>query len=77
MLDAATCALISMDSTMKSNVSVGPPIDVQFYKADSYDLSDRYRFDVDDPFLIDLRREWGNKLNQAFSEMPRMPKEHD
>jgi putative proteasome-type protease len=50
---------------------------VQFYKADSYDLSDRYRFDVDDPFLIDLRREWGNKLNQAFSEMPRMPKEHD
>jgi putative proteasome-type protease len=77
MLDAATCALISMDSTMKSNVSVGPPIDVQFYKADSYDLSDRYRFDVDDPFLIDLRREWGNKLNQAFSEMPRIPKEHD
>jgi putative proteasome-type protease len=62
---------------MKSNVSVGPPIDVQFYKADSYDLSDRYRFDVDDPFLIDLRREWGNKLNQAFSEMPRIPKEHD
>lgn len=73
LLDAATCSLISMDSTMKSNVSVGPPIEVLMYFKDSLSLHRHYRFDTDDPFLMELRREWGNKLNQAFSEMPRIP----
>jgi putative proteasome-type protease len=62
-----------MDSTMKSNVSVGPPIEVLMYYKDSMSLRRHYRFDTDDPFLVDLRREWGNKLNQAFGEMPRIP----
>lgn len=73
LLDAATCSLISMDSTMKSNVSVGPPIEVLMYYKDSMSLRRHYRFDTDDPFLVELRREWGNKLNQAFGEMPRIP----
>lgn len=73
LLDAATCSLISMDSTMKSNVSVGPPIDVMIYPKDSYSLEHHHRFDADDTFLTELRVQWGNKLNQAFSEMPRMP----
>lgn len=73
LLDAATCSLISMDSTMKSNVSVGPPIDVMIYPTDSYSLEHHHRFDADDAFLTELRVQWGNKLNQAFSEMPRMP----
>lgn len=73
LLDAATCALISMDSTMKSNVSVGPPIEVLMYQTNSFDLGRNFSFDAEDPFLIELRREWGNKLNQAFREMPRIP----
>ena len=73
LIDAATCSLISMDSTMKSNVSVGPPIEVMIYQKDSLDMTRRYRFDADDPFLMELRREWGTKLNQAFSEMTRLP----
>lgn len=73
LLDAATCSLISMDSTMKSNVSVGPPIEVLMYRSDSFDLSRYYRFEAEDPFLTELRREWGNKLNRAFREMPRIP----
>lgn len=74
LLDAATCSLISMDSTMKSNASVGPPIEVLRYDADSFNLTNHHRFDAEDPFLLELRREWGNKLNQAFKEMPRIPK---
>lgn len=71
LIDAATCSLISMDSTMKSNVSVGPPIEVMLYRKDSFDLSNHYRFEADDPYLLTLRKEWGNKLVQAFAEMPR------
>jgi putative proteasome-type protease len=74
LIDAATCAMISMDSTMKSNVSVGPPIDVQLYTKDSYDLSEHFRFKAEDEFLMTLRKEWGNKLSQAFNDMPRMPR---
>lgn len=73
LIDAATCSLISMDSTMKSNVSVGPPIEVLMYNTDSFDLSHHHRFDADDPYLTEIRKEWGNKLNQAFREMPRIP----
>jgi putative proteasome-type protease len=73
LLDAATCSLISMDSTMKSNASVGPPIEVLMYQADSFELTKHYRFEADDSFLMELRQEWSNKLFQAFTEMPRIP----
>lgn len=73
MIDAATCSLISMDSTMKSNASVGPPIEVLTYTADSFDLSQHRRFEAEDEYLLTIRREWGDKLNDAFRSMPRMP----
>lgn len=69
--DAGTCALISMDSTMQSNVSVGPPIEVLIYKKDSYSLEQHYRFGAENAYLIALRKAWGDKLREAFSEMPR------
>ena len=71
LLDAATCSLISMDSTMQSNVSVGPPIEVLIYKRDAFDLSQRYRFHAEHPYLLALRKAWGDKLRKAFTEMPR------
>jgi putative proteasome-type protease len=73
LADAATCAMISMDSTMKSNASVGPPIEVLTYVSDSFDLTQHYRFEADDSYLIDLRHAWSDKLNEAFTEMPRIP----
>lgn len=73
LIDAATCSLISMDSTMKSNAGVGPPIEVLIYKTDSFNLDQQYRFDAEDPYLIELRKEWQNKLSQAFTAMPRIP----
>lgn len=68
--DAATCALISMDSTMKSNASVGPPIELLTYQKDSLSLGQHYNFEADHPYLTAIRKEWGDRLNQAFREMP-------
>jgi putative proteasome-type protease len=41
------------------------------YKKDSYNVSNHYRFGVEHPYLIELRKAWGDKLRQAFTEMPR------
>ncbi len=68
--EAARCALVSIDSTMRSNASVGPPIEVLSYEGDSFTL-DRYLcLEADDPYLIDIRRQWGEKIGRAFSELP-------
>lgn len=72
LVDAATCALISMDSTMKSNASVGPPIEVMIYKNDSYSLDNHHVLEADDLYLTAIRREWDHKLNEAFTAMPRI-----
>ena len=48
------CALVSMDSTMKSNLSVGPPIEALTYKTDSLKLETPHRFEADSDFLRDL-----------------------
>lgn len=70
--DAAICSLISMDSTMKSNASVGPPIEVMIYPRDQFNAPKHYKFDAEDPYLLEIRHEWANQLNQAFRSMPRL-----
>ncbi|EIJ33180.1 20S proteasome A and B subunits [Thiothrix nivea] len=70
--DAAICSLISMDSTMKSNASVGPPIEVLIYQRDHFDSPRHYKFEAEDPYLISIRHEWANHLNNAFRAMPRL-----
>ncbi len=70
--DAAICSLISMDSTMKSNASVGPPIEVLIYPRDRFMALQHYRFSAEDPYLISIRHEWANQLNNAFRSMPRL-----
>lgn len=70
--DAAICSLISMDSTMKSNASVGPPIEMLVYPRDQFTGGRHYRFDADNPYLLSIRHEWANQLNHAFRAMPRL-----
>jgi putative proteasome-type protease len=70
--DAAICSLISMDSTMKSNASVGPPIEVLLYPRDQFNKPLHYKFDAEDPYLTAIRHEWANQLNHAFRAMPRL-----
>lgn len=70
--DVAICSLTSMDSTMKSNASVGPPIEVMIYQRDMFTQYRHYRFEADDPYLLSIRSSWAHQLNQAFHAMPRL-----
>jgi putative proteasome-type protease len=67
---AALCALVSMDSTMRSNLTVGPPIEVLLYHANTFNMQTHYRFNEDSPFLRDLKKSWDNKLKEAFHKLP-------
>lgn len=69
---AALCSLISMDSTMRSNVSVGPPVDILVYHKDSLTFSEYYRFEEGDDYLLSLRRQWQEKLSEAFASLPHL-----
>ncbi|MBF2035214.1 MAG: proteasome-type protease [Leptolyngbyaceae cyanobacterium T60_A2020_046] len=70
-LDAiAKCALLSIDSTMRSNLSVGPPINMVLYKADSFAISHRAQFQAGDPYLIKMRKHWELALRKAAERMP-------
>ncbi|HEY5701184.1 MAG TPA: peptidase, partial [Gammaproteobacteria bacterium] len=68
--EAARCALVSIDSTMRSNVSVGPPIELLSYQVGSLTLGKYLCLEADDPYLLEIRRQWNEKLTQAFSELP-------
>ncbi len=71
--DAAVCSLISMDSTMKSNASVGPPIEVLLYRKDAMVAAHHYKFGADHPYLLQIRHEWAHQLYNAFRAMPHLP----
>jgi len=66
LVDAAKCALISFDSTMRSNVSVGPPLDVMLYRRDALKAGLRVRLEERDDYLVTIRRLWGGALQKAF-----------
>ena len=68
--DVAKCALLSIDSTMKSNISVGPPINLIMYEADSFEISNTLQLRLGDPYLAKIRKLWENSVRQAFEAMP-------
>ena len=72
MDDAVKCVLVSFDSTMRSNLSVGLPIDLVCYEKDSLHLSLVRRFDEQDPYMRTLRQKWGEGVRRAFAELPRL-----
>ncbi len=74
--DAAKCALLSIDSTMKSNISVGPPISLIMYEKDSFKIRYDLRLDVGAPYLHQIRKMWEISLNEAFDRMPDINWEH-
>jgi len=68
--EAAKCALISMDSTLKSNLSVGMPLDMLCYARDSLKATQRARINADNAYFRRLREAWGERIKQAFGELP-------
>jgi putative proteasome-type protease len=68
--DAAKCALISMDSTIRSNLSVGMPLDLLVYETNSLSVKAHVSIGLDDPYYKQLRSNWGERLRHAFHDMP-------
>lgn len=68
--EAARCCLVSMDSTIRSNASVGAPVEMLVYRADSFNLDEYYCFDDDDDYMLQLRRSWEGKLRDAIAALP-------
>lgn len=69
--DAALCALVSMDSTIRSNASVGPPIEILSYEKDSLRIDHYFRLDEADSYMIEIKRAWNDSLLAAFKNLPR------
>jgi putative proteasome-type protease len=69
--DAARCAVLSLDSTIRSNVSVGLPIDLTLLRSDELKIGPRMRLDVDTPLYKDIRDNWSSKLSAALQSLPR------
>lgn len=67
--EAAKCALVSMDSTMKSNLSVGPPLDLVVYEADHFATDKVVCIDAQNPYYRMLHTGWGQKLREVFDSL--------
>jgi putative proteasome-type protease len=70
MADATKCVLVSFDSTMRSNLSVGMPIDLIWYERDSLVIQHRRRFLEGDPYFSTLSSGWSSGVRQAFRGLP-------
>jgi putative proteasome-type protease len=70
LTDAAKCVLVSFDSTMCSNLSVGMPIDLLCYQRDSLEVRMRRRFDEGDAYFSALGKQWTEGTREVFSRLP-------
>jgi putative proteasome-type protease len=70
MDDAIKGVLVSFDSTMRSNLTVGMPIDLACYLRESMQLGHIHRFDDQDPYMQKLRLSWGEGVRRAFAQLP-------
>jgi len=68
--EAAKYALLSLDSTMKSNVTVGPPIDLLAYETDHLVITHQRRFLADDADLVKIAMRWQQALRVAVARLP-------
>lgn len=67
--EAAKCALVSMDSTLKSNLSVGLPLDLLVYEANRFESDKLVCIDEQNPYFHMIRSSWGQKLRQVFESL--------
>jgi putative proteasome-type protease len=68
--EAAKCALISMDSTLKSNLSVGLPLDMLVYEANALKVDKLIHIDEGNAYFRMIRTTWGQRLRQVFDSIP-------
>ena len=77
LYDALKISLISMDSTMRSNLGVGMPIDALVVRPDVCDADLEYRIESGEPYFHDLRTRWSAALRAAHQNIPRPPYRND
>jgi putative proteasome-type protease len=70
---AAKYALLSFDATMRSNVTVGPPIEMLLYRANSLEFDEYRSFGADDPLMLSIHRQWEYSLRHAVEQLPEIP----
>lgn len=69
--DAARCALVSLDSTMRSNISVGPPLELVIYRRDTFHVSHYLNLEPTSGFYTALQKNWAAGIRHAFKQLPR------
>jgi putative proteasome-type protease len=72
LADATKCILVSFDSTMRSNLSVGMPIDLVCYERDSLAIRMRRRFEQGDAYFTALSANWSEGVRTVFRELPEL-----
>ncbi len=75
--DAARCALLSLDSTIRSNLSVGLPIDLALLRSGELRIGQHTRLDADTPLFAEIHATWSQRLERAVQGLPRFPWEAD
>ncbi len=70
LVDGVKLALISMDSTLRSNLTVGMPLDLLVYREGSHQVTLRKRITDDEPYFRSVREGWSNSLREAYRAMP-------
>jgi putative proteasome-type protease len=70
LMDAIKCVLVSFDSTMRSNISVGLPIDLACYSRDSFSLDRQHHITQDDPYFSQISQRWSEGLRGVFASLP-------
>jgi putative proteasome-type protease len=71
--ESAKLLIVSFDSTLKSNLSVGLPLDLMFYEKDTMKVGFRKRIGIDDPYYRTVSDGWSNALREAFKQLPDFP----
>ena len=71
LYDALKIGLISMDSTMRSNLAVGLPLDIMVLRRDAMQVELKHRIEAGDPYFEDLRHRWSEALKTAHLAIPR------
>ena len=75
--DSARVALLSLDSTMRSDLTVGPPIDFVVYKKDQMHLDYQGRYKLKSPYFKELSDTWAQKLSESVHSLPKFDWEED
>lgn len=73
LYNAAKLSLISMDSTLRSNLTVGMPVDLLIYRTDALEVAVERRIHEDDPYFQTIRSGWSTALREAYQTLPPPP----